>query len=299
MSSFLRANGLLWLLLLTNSKIFGAACCAGGGGRSFLSLEDLQSYEIGISTSQRHVTGAHQRAGKSIDSPGDETFTLSAGASARIFFDIEAFAVVPTVLRKMDFAGTSASKTNLGDISVGGRIPLLRPLPSDAPPALTLLLGMKFPTGNVLEIQNGEATPGTGNGIWEPSLGLEIKKSLSLWTLATTASYTLRLPKDQYGHRSKDGNRLELAATLSYPVSSRFSLMAGIGAYWDGENQLDGAVQSGTNAKSSYSIFSATYYLNRFWGLTAQLEHSLPWDGFGRNQAIARTLTLSTTYGFF
>ena len=153
-------------------EIQGAACCAGGGPRSFIALQEMQEYEIGFSTSYREVYGLFDVDGSLIDAETNQTMSLSFGAAARVMDDLEAFAILPLVNKLQGVGGQTFSAGNIGDILLGGRYTLYRPLLlSEWYPTVVLLGGIKLPTGQTEPVL-------VGNGAWEPAIGLEFNKAL-------------------------------------------------------------------------------------------------------------------------
>lgn len=298
---------LLSLLLagFISQSLYGAACCGGEGPKSFLQLRELQSYQLGISTSLKDIYGRYDEYGDLIRTDKSQTYTLSAGAAAKVTEDLDAQLLVPWVYQVKEYTGNPNSAGNLGDISVGARYALVRAFfHDDWYPSIFVSGGLKFPTGTVEALSNeGKITPGSGNGIWEPYLGVFLQKNVGFATLGLSATYTGRFKRTvdtvQGPQSVKEGDRVTLGESGTIPLSERWSLTLGSNQTWDMARQLNGSAVADSAARFVTGVVSTTYFLTRYWAMSVEGEAALPIAKLGVNQQAARTITMTTSYAFY
>ncbi len=204
----------------------------------------------------------------------------------RLNDDLQAFLVVPWVYRSNGGGRVDTNRAGVGDVIVGATYQLVETMfRDDWYPSITVTGGAKLPTGSVDTKVDGRFTPGTGNGVWEPFVGVGFEKPIGLPTLALKATFTGRMGARGLGI----GNMFELTGTVSLPFTQRFNFGAGVTQAWifkDGQRVA--------------SVFvTPTYYLTRFWSLAASAELAVPIAGFGVNQQMPRSVTLTAKYAFF
>ena len=89
----------LLMIFQVSNLAMGAACCAGGGPKSFISLQELQAYEVGFQSSVRNVFGNYDAYGEAEESDRNQTWNLSFGVGARFAREAEAFLIIPFALQ--------------------------------------------------------------------------------------------------------------------------------------------------------------------------------------------------------
>jgi hypothetical protein len=294
----------LVLIFVLTERSFGAACCAGGSAKTFVSLQRLQNYEVGLSSSFRDVYGIYNPYGDLLEADKIQTLTVSFGAAARLADWMEGFVVLPFVYQLKKSVKIINSRTNLGDVVGGARFLLLESLfRSDWYPNVALVLGMKFPTGVIETVSDGKVIPGTGTGTWEPFLSLELRKEYAPITLAVAVSYTGRLKRMAPGAGAageievKEGDKVELSETASYAFSRRFNTALGSSQAWEFDRTVSGVTVPYTFSRVASLSVSSTYFFTQFFSLTGGFDVSIP--RFGVNQQAPRSVTLTTKYGFY
>lgn len=278
----------------------------GGGPKSFIQLRELQTYQVGLSSSFKDVYGHYDAFGDLYKTDKSQTFTLAVGAGARLADDLDAFVTVPWVYQLKETVGKPGDATNLGDVIFGAKYVLLRSLfQDDWYPTISVTGGVKAPTGTVEKLSSeGKIIPGTGNGIWEPFLGIGIQKDYRFVILGFNATYTRRFQRtvaDTNGAplSVKEGDRVELSEILTFPLSRRFSVSGGSAQTWDFATRINGAAAADTSARMATIVLSASYFLNQYWSITAGSEVAVPIAKLGVNQEATRSITVTTTYSFY
>ena len=296
-----RFLGLCLLFLLVSVKTYGAACCAGSGPRSFISMQELQQYEFGISTAYRDSFGSFGDEGTfldSLDNADRQILSVSVGGGYRLHTDLEVFAIVPMIRQTEGLGSFALTSTGFGDVVGGARYTLFRNLfPDEWWPTMVIAFSVKAPTGQTKPLL-------LGNGIWEPSLGVELKKAFGDFIFNVSGSYTRRLGKDTLDFLGspvylEEGDRVETTASVAFNVSQRHSLALGATHQWDFDSKVDRVVSVDSAARSLGAFASTTYFLTRFWSITAGFEYSPPFDGWSRNQRATRAISVTTNYSIY
>jgi len=271
---------------------WGAACCAGGSAKSFINLARLQTYEVGFSTTFRDVYGEYNLYGELEETQRNQTTTLLFGAGARLTQDLQVSLTAPIVNQLNAFGPTPTSRLGLGDVVVGAQYIVLESLfIDDWWPTLTVLSGVKLPTGSEEAIRDGRRIPGTGNGLWEPYAGLQLHKNFGDITLLARASFTVRPP--HLGLNRGDG--VDLIESITWVARQDLSLALGATQNWNGND--NGKPDS---AMRTYSFFvSPTYFLTRYWSISAGIDATPSWDRVGVNSQAYQSISFTTRYGFY
>ncbi len=282
----MRAASTFFIFAFLPRAALAAACCLGGSVKSFISLQRLQTYEVGVSTTARDVYGRYNLFGELDEAEPNQTLTLALGAGARLTQDLQAFLILPWVYRTEGGGRTDGTRAGVGDAVVGAQYTLIESLfRDDWYPTVTLTGGAKLPTGSTETKLGGKMVPGTGNGVWEPFFGIGLEKPLGFPTISLKATYTGRT-----GDRGAAlGDMIELTGTVTAVLHQRFSLAAGATQAW--------ILKDGQRVASLF--LTPTYYITRFWSVAAAAEVTLPMDGFGIGQQAMRAFTVTTRYGFY
>jgi len=232
---------------------------------------------VGISASVRDVYGRYNDYGELERSAKNLTSTLSFGAATRLGANMEAFLVIPMIFQETAYGERLGTRSSIGDIVLGSKWTILESLfADDWYPTAALLYGIKFPTGS-LETRNpaGQIIPGTGNGIWEPYLGLDLKKRLGRFTFAIGGSYTFKW-------------QVEIAESATFHASRRLGLALGSSQLWAFSSQ-----------RVVTAFISGTYFPNPFLSVGLTFDSAIPIERFGANQQAARTIIATMKYAFF
>lgn len=285
------------VLLLLPQNLIGSACCAGRGPKTFISLAELQTYELGLSVSNYRVFGRHNMYGEPEETDHNQLYTLSLGAGVRLLPSIEISAVIPFSYHEMGFGSARVHNTQVGDIVIGGRTTIVRSLfRDDWYPTIAVHAGLKVPTGSIEKFEASKFSPGTGNGLWEPFVGIGMKKEYGMVTLSFDATYTQRVGRIA---TFKEGNKFELSEMAAFPFSRRFSVGLGSTQSWVMRGSLGGGPVADTEGRAVSAIASSTYFLTEFWSIAAAFESGIALHGLGVNQQLAQSISLTTKYGFF
>lgn len=276
-------------LLGTTTLSWGAACCGVEGLRSYFSLQELQNYDLSLSSSFQEVTGWYNPQGRIEKKTGPSYLIFQTSSLARLNPNLEAFSRFPFVFRTQDAGALTENRLSLGDVQAGFRLTLHRSLfVEDLFPTISLVVGSKFPTG----ISPNEAVPflnsQMGNRLWEPLVGLSFRKEYYDWMGSIDASFS-RSMGNILG-RSWEANQVNLTESFSYAVVRELNVGMGGQQTW---------ILSDKNSKV-FSVFaSANYFVSQFTTLGLQTDWSLPFDHFATNQPVSRSLGLIVRYGFY
>lgn len=292
---------LRWFLFffLIPRLVWAGACCIGGGPRSFVQLRQFQSYDLGIATSFKDNFARLNSYGEAVETEKLQTYTVALGASAKVLPRTEAYTILPVVLKNRNLGPESRSRANLGDVLVGGRFSLYDPLyMEDWFPETKILFSVKAPSGTTDEV-------GTGNGIWEPSLGVQFQKDFSNLIAAMSVSFTHRFPRSVKSPVStsylsvKEGDRIEVSETVTVPLTQDWSVALGSSQVWDLGGSVNNKGTEDSHGRYISGLLSATYFIDRFWRVSAAFEGVLPFSKWGANEDAYRTVTLTSTYAIY
>lgn len=300
-------RSLTFLSLIAIPRIAGAgACCLGGGPKTFIALRELQTYQIGLSSSFKDVYGHYDAYGDLYKTDRNQTLTLSLGAGMRLTEELDVFTTIPWVYQYAERVGKPGDATSLGDVTLGGRYFLVRNLfQDDWYPTVTLLGGLKVPSGTTDRIGSaGKLVPGTGNGIWEPFLGVSVQKDLRFVIVGVNATYTRRFGRtvpDASGTpvSVKEGDRIELSESATFPVTRRLSFAAGTAQTWDLSTRINGNHADDTAARVATVFASGSYFVTRYWSVGVGAEAAIPVAKLSMNQLATRSVTVTSTYSFY
>ncbi len=288
---------LSWFSLFFSRWVLAAACCIGGASKSFISLTRLQKYEVGTSLSYKEDYGRFNSSGEAEKTELHRTIALTIGAGMRLHPDWQIQALVPLVTQAKSYGATLADRRGVGDVSIGVDWTALEALfTDDWYPTIRLQGGVKLPTGSVEKKVDGTWTPGTGNGMWEPYVGVGVEKKLGATSLGLRASYTHRLAPAT-GDRL--GNQFELSETVAYNFSNRLSLALGSSQVWTGNTFANGRTIAATSSNTVSAFIQPTFFIDRVWSIAATAEFTVPQVGWSRNTPAAQSFAIVTRYGFF
>lgn len=279
-------------------EIFGAACCLGGGPKSFISLKRLQKYELGVSTSFQDVYGRYNVYGELEETDRNQTYSLSFGAGVRLLSDLQSYLIIPLVLQSNGNADYQNSRLSVGDVLTGVNWIVLESLFSDDwYPTISLSAGLKFPTGSKESLSAGQYLPGTGNGLWEPFVGLNLAKTLSFATVTFDASYTI--PASGTPGEVEEGDKIILSESAYIPLSQRLGVGGGSSQTWALPKSQNGAILEDSASRRANIFLNSTYFLTRVMSLSAAVDFSIPIERFGVNDQASRSFTVTMKYGFY
>lgn len=281
-------------------------CCLGAGPKSFIQMKDLESYQVGFSSSVRDVYGRYDAYGDLVQAEKNQTYNLSLGAGIKLYEGIDAYTTIPWVYQIKKAGGGDRSHASVGDILAGTRVLLLRSLFRDEwYPTIYVNAGLKFPTGSVEALApNGAIQPGTGNGVWEPFLGIALQKDYQFIILGLNATYTRRFSRTVQNEGTgslsvKEGDKFELSETGTIPLSQRLSIAFGANQAWELSRQINDSNVADSSTRAISVFLSSNYFLTRYWALSGGFEFAVPIARFGVNQQAARSLTVTSTYAFY
>lgn len=291
--------GLVFFVLMTFQSLgWGAACCGGGGPKSFLSLQELQNFDVALLSSFQDSYGWYNSSGEAFSRRGPVDYSLQISSVGRLAPNWEAFGRVPMVYRVTDYGANRQARSSLGDISVGLRWTFLRSLFVEDPfPTISLVMAGKIPSGLTETIEQGVFRPGTGNGLWEPLVGLSFRKDYYGWL--GNIDFTFVTPYGNLKGQMVRENQINLTETLSYAFSRQFNLGGGSTQSWTFAKEMNGKDLPEAGGRSLSLFTTANYFLTQFTSVGTAFEWSVPADGFGVNQPINRTLSFNVRHGFY
>lgn len=220
---------------------------------------------------------------------------LTLGVGMRLHPDWQIQTQVPLISQTQSYGGALLNRAGLGDVSLGGEWTAVEALfTDDWYPTIRIQGGLKVPSGSVESKQNGAFRPGTGNGMWEPYVGVGLEKRFGAVSLGVRGSFTARA-----GGRERLGNQIELSEVLSYGFSPRFAVAVGSSQTWNGDTFANGRVIPGTRGNSISAFLQPTYFLDRAWSVAVSADFTVPQYGWSRNVPASQAVTAVTRYGFF
>lgn len=297
----MRATVYLLAIVLTTQPYlaFAAACCGGAGPKSFIVLQDLQTYEIGLSLSYRNILGEYNVYGEPQQGDRNKTYVLSFGAGARLLSDIEVSAIVPLSIHEYSSGQNAVRNRDVGDILLGGKWIVLRSLfRDDWYPSVSVTSGLKAPTGSVDRFVQAKWMPGTGNGLWEPFVGLGFKKEYGIMTVMLDFTYTARLGSRSFSG-TREGDKFETSENVIVPFGRRFSIGAGSTQSWIAASTRNGLSLDDTSGRVVSLQFNSTYFFTQLFSMGLAIDSGIPITGLGVNQPLAQTASVVTRYRFF
>jgi len=272
-----------------------AACCLGGSSKSFLSLQRLQKYEVGTALSYKEDYGRFSAAGSLESSEVHRTFQMVLGAGTRVHPDWQLHAFVPLVSQVKSYGSRLENAFGLGDVSVGVDWTAVEALfTTDWYPTIRVQAGLKLPTGGTEKKVSGTWQPGTGNGMWEPYLGVGFEKKIGQFTAGVRGGVTARASSGD-----KLGTQLELAESLAYNFSPRFSVAAGSSQTWTGDTTVGNRTIASSSSRSISFFAQGTYFIDRTLSVALSAEFTAPQSGWSRNSPATQSISLITKYGLF
>lgn len=294
-----------WVLLglAFSDFAFAGSCCIGSGPRSFVQLKHLQTYDVGIATSYRDVYARFNVYGNRVQSEKNQTLTTAVGGSFRLTPRSELYAILPFVTKSKSYGGETKTRSDLGDITLGTKVLLYDPFfEEDWLPEVKVLASAKAPTGRRDSLISVD--PGTGNGMWEASLGVQLTKDFGDFIFVLSPSYTRRFSHtiaDPFGTESnlREGDRFELTESITVPVSQRLSLSMGSTQAVDFDGSVNGGVIPDSGGRYTTGFVGASYFVTRLWTVSAAFESVLPFEKLSVNQEGFRTVTFTTTYAIY
>ncbi len=295
------------LCLASPEKILASACCVGGGGaKSFLNLEELESYELGISYSFSDSFGLFDPYGDLYETNVNQMMAVSMGGAFRIAQNWDVYFVLPWVNQLSQYPGEIYTSNALGDVYGGVRTTLLRSLfYNDWYPTIMAYASLKFPSGQLERfLPNGSLYLGTGDGTYAPTVGVNLSKEILPWLFYFTASYTphflATLPAPTGGiMQYLKGDIYDITESLAYVASRRLSASLGFEQTWSTEAYVNGVIQPLSSTRVGSAFVAGTYFLSRLCSLILGVSAAIPYSGFGENLLATRAITLTTKYGFF
>jgi hypothetical protein len=283
-------------LVVSSNVAYPLACCAGGNAKSFVSVKSLQKYELGIATSFRDVYGVYNRDGDIEDFAKNQSVTLSLGLAARLARSLQGTFVIPFVYRYFESGSSNRSGATVGDALIGIQYTLVEPVfHDDWYPTVSAFGYLKFPSGSIAGKIKGVEIPGTGNGIWEPSVGVQLEKPIGTLTATLRASYTGRIARSE----TKEGDSFELMESLSLPIGKHFVVATGSSQTFYNERSINTVPIHGSGGKSISIFLTPTVFLTQLLSVSGGIEFSVPLHGWGRNQPASQLFSLAARYALF
>ncbi len=275
---------------------FAAACCIGGSSKSFISLQRLQKYEVGTSLSYKEDYGRFTPTGDVEPVETHRTVSVLIGAGVRFHQDWQMQMTVPLLSQAKSYGARSETAYGLGDTTLGVDWTVLEALfITDWYPTIRLQTGVKIPSGSVEEKTGGVWRPGTGNGLWEPYVGIGFEKSLGKFKLGIRTGYTTRMTAT----RDRLGDVFELSESLSFSPLPRLVLAVGTTQSWTGNSQVGGKTIAGSSGNAISVFMQPTFFIDRFWSVAVSAEFTVPQARWSHNSAASQSYSVTTRYGFF
>jgi len=276
-------------LLIVSSLSNAAACCGVEGLRSYFSLQELQNYDLAVSSTFQEVVGWHDDEGRIQKKTGPSFLIFQLSSLVRLDPNLETFGRFPLFFQTEERRPFDSGSIQLGDLQVGARLTLHRSLfVEETIPTISVVMGAKLPTGGYRPTNFPFLNNLVGNGFWEPFLGLSFRKEYYDWLGSLDASFS-HLTGNVSG-QSWSTNQVNLTESVSYALHRRLNVGLGGQQTW---------ILSAENTRALSVFASANYFISRFTTLGLQSDWSLPIDGFSVNQPAARSLGLLVRVGFY
>jgi len=251
-------------------------CCLGGGTRSLNSLQAMQKYDFGLTTSFQDYSSWYN-------------LSLQAYSAVRLTPHLEVFGRVPVVQHKVDYGARRESETGLGDVSLGLRMTVLRNLfVEELFPTVNVVFAAKLPTEGKDFHQGNLFQTRSGNGLLEPLIGVSFSKEYYDWLGMIDLTY-VRLEGTVFEKFIRD-NQINATATLGYAINREWHLGVGGNQMWSVGRALNREASLG-DVVNTLSLFS---YVNYFFTPFASVGTHLDWSSPN-----SRTASLSLRYGFY
>ncbi|NBX76226.1 MAG: hypothetical protein EBQ92_06695 [Proteobacteria bacterium] len=264
----------LFVLIATN--LMASECCLGGGARSLNSLQAMQRYDFGLTTSFQDYSSWYN-------------LSLQAYSAIRLTPHLEVFGRVPVVQHKVDYGTKRESQTRLGDLSVGLRMTLMRSLfVEDVHPTVSLVMAAKVPTEGRDFQQSNLFQTRSGNGLLEPLVGVSFSKEYYDWQAMVDFSY-LRLRGSVLDKLIED-NQINATATVGYALNREWHLGVGGNQMWSTGRRINNESASDAPPRDLSFFSYVNYFFTQFASVGAHLDWSAP---------NSRSASLSLRYGFY
>jgi len=279
-------NPFVFLILLIGAPIAQGEIFSSRPG-NFLWTHDLSSMGFGLASYIEETIGAFAEDGTYLPETKAQRIGIMAGYAVRFSENLETYSVVPWLYHSQN----GQKSLSLGDIELGARITLWHNLFRGDFPTLRFLVLLKTPTGRRAATPH---LPATGNGYWEPGVGLEITKSYGNLRLDLQAAFYKRFGNATATSVPK-ANHADFSQTASFGIGKKFFVALGL------REQIQFASSDAPNGAGSYrisAIGSGAYFIDPSWSISTSFDYGIPSDGFGNNRDALRKFTLSTTYSF-
>lgn len=248
-------------------------CCGTDSPRILASMQELRQLDFSLTTSFKEVYARYDSQGNlsQVRGPSDLAFQLTS--VIRLNPQLEMFGRLPFIFRSENGLSPHEGSSQLGDLLLGFRRIVYESLYLEDPlPTVSFLANLKVPTGlSDLGTQSPKA--------WEPFVGIGLQKERFQWLGNMDLGLSVR--ENEILFRGSQ--------SLGYGISQPVQL--GLGS------------QQIISLNASQKVFSllsfAHWSLDQFTVLGAQIDWSLPLEGFGANQVLTRTASVSLRYTFF
>jgi hypothetical protein len=276
MGGFMKSLTFIFVMCVMAVCLQASECCLGGGVRSLNSLQAMQRYDVGLTTSFQDYSSWYN-------------LSVQAYSAVRLTPNLEVFGRVPVVQHKVDYGGRHENQTGLGDVNLGLRMTILRSLfVEDLFPTVNLVFAAKIPTEGKDFQQGNLFQARSGNGLLEPLMGVSFSKEYYDWLGMIDLTY-LRLQGSVLEKIIED-NQVNVAATLGYAVNREWHLGLGSNQMWSFGRRVNHELPADGYQKNISFFSYVNYFVTQFTSVGVHLDWSAP---------NSRTASVSLRYGFY
>lgn len=288
------------LVMLRPAPAAAQACCAGGALIAPARLALVEDYAIGLQMRARSTFGAFGADGRlSSSSAEEQSLGQDLIASLRVTQRGQVGLLLPAVQTHRRAGGLDEWGGGLGDVALTGRYDFLSAAESASWPGLSLLVGVKLPTGTAADAATRPlATDATGTGTADVTLGASVERGRGHLYGALTGWVTHRFdrsagPQGGPPVRQSFSLRWTGLAVGGYVFDNEAAVALYATALAEGAPTIDGVADPGTGTRLTTVGAAGLLPLGDVWRLQGALHTDVMISSFGRNQLAGSGLTAS------
>ncbi len=299
-------------IFLNPVSLYAQSCHGGGGGQVLAVLSSGQRYQLAHATSYRLTQGRFDPYGRYIEEAPSTSYRSLVtlwGAAYRLSESWQAGLTLPFIYNDYSISTLERSSASLGDPIGEIRYLLWEDLGFlKYRPSVSFYGGIRIPLGKSLaESSDPLGTDVTSDGILTPHLGISLSKIYSPLKLTWDGSFFYPFQKTISKMRGKsipsyvlkNGNRFQMAQSISYLLNEHVTGSLGIKQMWQRPNLNDVQIVWGSAARLFSTLASLSYAPNTSWGFTLSYDNAFPFYRYLVNQPKTKTFLVAGLYNGF